>query len=363
MLKETKSLVESGLFGRIHIGAIWTEGLEEHEKLDGRREVWRIRLLTQRLRGTAGKSLRLVEWYLRLFMLFRGEGLAFVNCHSLSALPLGVLFRLVCGCKIIYDTHELETETQSFRGFRQALARFAERNLITHAEAVIVVSDSIGVWYEKTYGLKNVHVVRNVPYKREFPRKTTLLRDLYGIEPEDFLFLYQGVIASGRGIRLILEAFARLPSDRHVVFLGNGPLSADVQSSAQRYSNIHYHPAVPTNELLEYTAGADVGISLIEYVCLSYYYSLPNKVFEYLMSGVPVIVSDFPEMARLVHDTGCGWTSPVDTSHFIELVNSLTRQEVEMRRDAVTRASESFSWQNEEAKLIDVYQPRVPRDP
>ena len=356
ILKETRSLSESGLFDRIYIGAIWAEGLAEHEELEGRRLVWRVRLRTRRLPGIIGKLLRFLEWYFRLFMRFRSEGLVFINCHSLSVLPLGVLFRLCCGCRIIYDTHELETETPASSGIRGRLAKVAERALIGYAETVIVVSESIAAWYREAYGLKEVHVVRNVPYARNSSGgRTKLLREACGIERDTLLFVCQGIMEEGRGISIILDAFVRLPSDRHVVFLGNGPLAEEVQSLALTRPNIHYHSAVAPHELLEYTAGADVGISLIENVCLSYYYCLPNKVFEYLMSGVPVIVSDFPEMARLVDGAGCGWKSSVDPHCFATLAGSLTRGEIDERADAARVVSKSFSWQMEEATLIEIY--------
>lgn len=346
----------SGLFDHIYVGAIWDEGLAEHEELDGRRTVWRVPLRTRRLPGIIGKLLRFLEWYIRLFLRFRNEGLTFINCHSLSVLPLGVLFRLCCGCRIIYDTHELETETQASSGIRKRLAKIVERVLIGNAEAVIVVNESIAAWYRDAYGLKEVHVVRNIPYPRSFSGgMTSRLREAFRIDHRSLVFLCQGILDVGRGITILLEAFERLPLDRHVVFLGNGPMEEDVRLRALRHPNIHHHPAVPPYELLEYTAGADVGISLIENVCLSYYYSLPNKVFEYLMSGVPVIVSDFPEMARLVDGTGCGWKSSVDPLCFADLVGSLTREEIKTRAEAARQSSKMFSWQTEEATLIEIY--------
>lgn len=357
ILKETKSLADSGLFERIYIGAIWADGLAQHEELDKRREVWRVRLRTLQFPGKLGKVLRLIEWYLRLLVRFRSEGLTFVNCHSLSTLPLGVLFRIFCACRIIYDTHELETETQGSRGIRRRLAKFVERVLIGQTEAVIVVSESIGAWYRAAYGLSEVHVVRNIPNARHSPiGGTKHLREGCGLGSSELLFVYQGVIGNGRGIQILLEAFAQLPIDRHIVFLGDGPLVDDVRRRALRHRNIHHLPAVPPHELLGYTAEADVGLVLVENVCLSYYYSLPNKLFEYIMCGVPAIVSDFPEMARLVDETGCGWKSPVETRQLAELVGSLVRNDIQERAWAARQASKSLSWQTEAATLVRMYQ-------
>src|SRR5687767_7786703 len=150
MLRQTQSLVESGLFDRIEIGAMWRPGLPEEEWLDAKRHVWRVRLWTARLPGTPGKALRFLEWYLRLLIRYRRTDFAFVNCHSLSALPLGVLFQLLRGSGVIYDTHELETETQSSVGVRRRLAKLVEKSLIRRAHVIFVVTESIADWYRNT---------------------------------------------------------------------------------------------------------------------------------------------------------------------------------------------------------------------
>jgi glycosyltransferase involved in cell wall biosynthesis len=356
ILKETRSLVESGLFDSIHIGAIWAEGLAEHEELDARRRVWRVRMWTGRLPGIAGKLLRFAEWYARLYWRFRKDPPDFINCHSLSTLPLGAVFRAFLSSRIVYDTHELETETQSSTGIRKWLATRLERALIRRVEAVIVVSEAIAAWYREAYNIGEVHVVRNVPYGRKRPAaKSDLLRKACGIKNGELLFICQGMVDEGRGISIILNAFARLPGDRHVVFLGYGPMVGLVKERALRHHNIHYHPAVPPDRLLEYTAGADIGISLIENTSLSYYYSLPNKVFEYIACGVPVIVSDFPEMAALVDSLGCGWKSAVDVDNFSLLAGSLTRDNIDLRATMAARSASTLDWGTEEAVLTALY--------
>lgn len=357
ILKETKSLVDSGLFEQIFIGAIWADGLSEHEKLDSRRSVWRVPLITRNFPGIIGKLLRFAEWYLRIFFVFRRKHPTFVNCHSLSVLPLGVLFAWFSGSRLIYDTHELETETMESKGLRKILAKILERTLIGQTEAIIVVSTSIANWYRDTYKLDEVHVVRNIPQPRlSSTRKTTLLRQACSIDADDLLFICQGIMDEGRGIPIILNTFSQLASYQHIVFLGNGPLENEVRDWAARYPNIHHHPAVSPQELLEFTAGADVGISLIENVCLSYYYCLPNKMFEYLMCGLPVIISSFPEMAQMIDENGCGWKSAVDINSLTELLGLMTPQEIEEKTTAAQETVQKFGWHKEEDVLIALYE-------
>jgi glycosyltransferase involved in cell wall biosynthesis len=306
--------------------------------------------------GRLGKLMRFAEWYLRVFFEFRRKRPTFINCHSLSVLPLGVLFSWLCGSRLIYDTHELETETSESKGLRKVFAKFLERALIGQSEAVIVVCDSIGRWYRDTYKLIEVHVVRNIPHARPIPdRKSKLLRQMFGVGDGESLFIVQGIMDIGRGIDITLESFSEVDSDKHVVFFGNGSLQRELVDWSRRHPNIHYHPAVPPQELLELTAGADVGIALIENTCLSYYYCLPNKIFEYLLCGLPVIVSDFPEMAKIVDKNGCGWKSAVNTVSLIELLRSITPQEIAEKTIAAKERASKLGWHNEERILIDLY--------
>lgn len=356
ILKETGSLIKSGLFDQIYIGAFWTEGLAEYEQLDTQRTVRRIRLRSMTFSGRLGKLLRFAEWYLRIFFEFRHKRPTFINCHSLSVLPLGVLFSWLCGSRLIYDTHELETETSESKGLRKVFAKFLERALIGQVEAVIVVCDSIGHWYRDTYKLIEVHVVRNIPHARPSPvRKSKLLRQMFGVRDVESLFIVQGIMDIGRGIDIILQAFSRAEPDKHVVFFGNGSLQREIADWSKQYPNIHYHPAVSPQELLEFTAGADVGISLLENTCLNHYYCLPNKVFEYLLCGLPVIISDFPEMAKIVDENGCGWKSAVNTASLIELLGSITPQEIANKTIAAKERASTLGWHNEERILIDLY--------
>ena len=355
ILRETKSLADAGIFDDIHIGAIWQKGLAEHEELDAHRHVWRVRLWTARLKGAAAKLLRFAEWYVRILWRFRRRSPDFVNCHSLSTLPLGLLLKLIAGSRIVYDTHELETETYVSVGLRKWLAKRIEKALVPSAEVVIVVSESIAAWYREAYGLDNVHVIRNVPYASTAVERNDRLRKAFGIEDQELVFIYQGLLDHGRGIDILLKAFARVSDTCHIVFLGYGSLVQHVQRSTALYRNIHYHPAVPPEALAEYTAGADVGISLIENTSLSYYYSLPNKVFEYLAAGVPIIVSDFREMARIVAEHDCGWACPVSEDAVVGLVNGITCDDLLAKRANAVRARECYSWEKEQAPLLAIY--------
>ena len=137
--------------------------------------------------------------------------------------------------------------------------------------------------------------------------------------------------------------------------MGYGVLQETIRSYERLYPNIHFLHAVPPENVLEYTMGADVGLSLIENVCMSYYFCLPNKMFEYFSSGIPCIVSNFPDMKSVVEQYRCGWAIDVNELAIDHLIHRLTRDEIDTFRHNVRLARKHFSWKAEEAKLIGVY--------
>jgi len=306
----------------------------------------------------SGRLIKACGWYAAVLGLLRTLPIDCINCHSLSVLPIGAILRLWKGCRLVYDTHELETETVSSRGIRRQVARLVERLLIGQCDAVSVVNQSIAEWYRARYGIPTVWSIRNMP--RSSPgelRPTGWLRRAVGLEgrPECLLFLYQGFLTEGRGVRLLLDVFARLGEPRHLVLMGYGDLESLVRQAAGTHPNIHFVPAVPPEQVLEYTADADVGLALIENVCLSYYYSLPNKVFEYAMCGVPGLVSDFPEMARFIDQSGFGWKVLPDMESLVARISALERSEIEDKKALIRSGRLRYSWEADESKLLEMY--------
>ena len=306
--------------------------------------------------GGVGRLLKAVGWYVGVLWALRGMKVICFNCHSLPVLPLSVLVKFWKRCVLVYDPHELETETAGLRGRRQWLARRVESALIGRADTVCVVNRSIADWYAGRYRLKQVWVVRNVPYRSEpEPVRTGALRRAVGLAPEAQLFLYQGLLAPGRGVGLLIDAFSGM-LDRHLVFMGYGELEGRIREAAAQHANIHFMPAVPPGQVKDYTVDADVGISLIENVCLSYYLCLPNKLFEYAACGVPAVVSDFPEMGRFVDEYDCGWKVAPDAQVLRRLMQCLTAAELAAKRANTQGSSRLYCWQEEEKMLLAMYQ-------
>lgn len=358
ILKETKSLVDSGLIDEIIVVAIWRHGLEVNEVLDRKRHIWRVRPRTRIIAtGNLLKALSIIEWLLRVFWRFRNQQINVINCHSLVVLPLGVLFKAFYKSILVYDAHELETESYGSKGVRKRIAKALERYCITHVDALIVVSDSIADWYKKEYRLKRIYVIRNVPYHgRDVVKNDNRIKKMHHIRDDEIAFICQGTLDKGRGIEILLKVFSMVEKSRHIIFMGYGALVNMVKEYETRFSNIHFQPAVAPDEVIFFAEGADVGISLIENTCLSYFYSLPNKVFEYIMSGLPIIVSDFPDMGQIVDRYGCGWRVRVDEKSVLELIINIQKRDILEKRRNSLNCRKHFCWEREEKKIVRLYE-------
>ena len=170
--------------------------------------------------------------------------------------------------------------------------------------------------------------------------------------------IYIGFITGGRGISELLQAASHLPDDIVIVFLGGGRhLGLRRQEAVDRGvdNRVYFLGHVPQEEVQSYAAAADCGLSLIQPTCLSYYNSLPNKMFQYAVSGTPMVCSDFPDMASLVkrYDMGdvCDPTNPQEISSTIVRVMSDPRRWNEMSANCLRAARNELNWEAEAQKL------------
>lgn len=357
ILKETKSLVDSGMVNKVFIAALWEKGDKEHEQLDDKREVWRITLKTKCFPNESlWEALKFVEWSLKIFSGLKKRNINVVHCHHLLTLPIGALFKTFRKAKIIYDAHELETERNEWSGIKKAIAKIFERILMSYVDQLIVVSDSISEWYKTQYNLKEVSVIKNVPYRQDNRGiRSNILKERFNIQDNEILFIYQGSLNKGRGIEILLNAFSQADKKKHILFMGHGTLESTVKFYETNFSNIHFYPSVNPAEVISYTTCADVGISLIENTCLSYKYSLPNKMFEYIFSGLPLIVSNLPDMGKIIDDFKCGWKVSINKNSVSDLIKSISKENIEEKRYNVLNCKDNFGWDIEEKKLLRIY--------
>lgn len=358
ILRVTRTLRDRGLFDEIVIIAgLRDRTLKRNEVLDSVRRVWRVDAGYHR-RSVVGRIWSTLWWSVQVVHSLRGQSVACVSAHSLAVLPVGAMLKWLHSCKLVYEPHEIETETSTIVGVARLLAKVVERVLIGYADERCFTSEGHANWYANEYGAQSRWVVRNVPYAMPAsrPRSRNDLRRQFNLSASDMLFLYQGVLSEPRGVHLLLDVFAHADSDRHIVFMGYGPSTELVQQVASRHANVHYVPAVTPNEVQEVTATADVGIHMMDASCVNHLYALPNKVLEYLNAGLPAIVSALPEMSRLVVQSGAGWVVEVgNASELASLIATLDREDVRQRAARASKWAASNSWERESDILAQMY--------
>lgn len=281
-----------------------------------------------------------------------------VHCHDAFALPAGRILKKELGCRVVYDAHELESDKNAQNAILSWATLQIEKVCWRQVDLLISVSDSIIDWYMRNLGSKPNVLVLNAPAiggnSNADPREQgrgTYFHEKYRIPAGSPVFVYLGLLSKGRGIEICLDAFAEGPKDAHVVFIGFGALEHAVTEYSRLHSNIHFHEAVPHDQVVALVRSADYGLCLIEKTSLSAYYCLPNKLFEYGFAGIPVLASNFPELSRMVAQYSLGVCCDPDPISVRAALSQLTK------RRAMRIASDisALSWEAQAARLTAAY--------
>ena len=338
----------------IHICGLYKEGLKKEEISPEGYSIYRFKIKNRGIRGFKSFFFKR-DWKKKIYEKYKNEKLKIIHCHSLLDLSVGVLLkRNHPGSFLIYDAHELETEKNGLKGIKKLFEKIREKHLIQFVDETIVVNESIAAWYKRTYPGLQPKVVKNISGVKTGKKRAVDLRSKFNVPEKSLLFIYVGYLHHGRGLEHLLNAFSTGGLNDHVLFVGYGELEQIIKQHESRYNNVHFHEKVTEVDVVSFASSADIGLSLIENTCLSYYYCLPNKIYEYLHAGIPIIASDFPEMSKVIKLYNAGWTSKPDSASIIKIIKSLTKEDVESRKKRL--AGQIFeNWENEEKILIEIY--------
>lgn len=318
-------------------------------------EVLYPNVIIKRSPNFSSKLLRFLVYYVWVFFQLVKTRKKVLTIHSLELLPFVFLAKLM-RTKVVYDAHELETEKNGMGGLRKKTSKIVEKIGIKFCDKVIVVGFKIADFYQESYGLKP-YVILNIPYLNNSQLNTkNLFREEFPIQGSDVIFLYQGLLGKGRGIENLIETFKQLPqTNKKLVFMGYGTLQDEVKEAAKNCVNIFYKEAVSPEKVLDYTQSSDFGLSLIENTSLSYYYCLPNKLFEYTQAEIPVIVSDNIEMKDIVTKNNIGYSIANNTDSLKNLLLTLDKSSLADFKPSLITFKNKFNWEAQEATLKEIY--------
>jgi glycosyltransferase involved in cell wall biosynthesis len=257
----------------------------------------------------------------------------------------------------------LSTPGRSIVPLIRAVFRRLERRWARRADAVITVNDGYARILRETLGVRVAAVVRNTPERFEPPTpRPDLIRERLGLSASTRVVLYQGNLMTERGIEEGMEAILQVP-DAVLVLLGYGALRDELAAAAAGppyAGRVHLVDAVPPSELLAWTCSADVLLMAIQPTTLNHRYTTPNKLWEALAAGVPVVASALPGMAEVVRETGAGvLCDPTDPGAIAAAIRSLLDQSAAerdaYRRRALTAAHDRYHWAAQVGPLLDLY--------
>ncbi|MCU0362908.1 MAG: glycosyltransferase [Bacteroidales bacterium] len=297
---------------------------------------------------------------IRLFFFLLAGRFDVIVSNDLDTLLPSFLASRLKGIPLVFDSHEYFTGSRELMG-RPLVRRFwkiIEQLILPRLEYVFTVSDSIAELYRQEYSVSPV-VVRNLaPHSSS---TETYSRDRIGIRTGDLLLVLQGTgINADRGAEELVDAVIETPGVS-LLIVGRGDILGSLQLRVQAAGSddkIKFVPPVVREELLKYTRMADAGVSLDKDRGINYRYSLPNKIFDYISAGVPVIASDLPEVSRIIRQYGCGILVGSVT---VESVSAVLAGLVSNRglldglRLKCREASLELNWEEESKKIRLVY--------
>ncbi len=277
--------------------------------------------------------------------------------EDIYTLPL-IIMGSKKNAQVFYDSRELYGHLAGLRKRKiiQSFLTMLEKIFIEKVDYVITTGNMDANFLRKKYNIGRTVLLRNLPNFIK-PNEPINFRKKFNIPVTKKILLYQGVILHGRGLRLIFDVLKNT-SEFVCIIIGGGEQKEYYENLSVQLGikdKVIFYGKVPQDELVNLTAGADVGLSLIENVSLSYYYALPNKLFEYIMAGVPVLVSNLPQMEEIIKKYKVGEVvNPYEKNQIEEALNKLTgdKDYYQFLKNNCKQASEELNWEKE---IINLY--------
>jgi len=296
------------------------------------------------------------EYNIRLFFYLLFDKTDIFLSNDTDTLPANYFASVIRKKPLVFDAHEMFPEAPEIIG-RTRVKKFwtkIEDFLFPRLKNAYTVCDSIAAYYKEKYKI-DMQVVRNIPLKNtkpvRFSFRTSSPIDAKGKK----VILYQGAVNVGRGIEWMIETMPFL-DDFVFYVIGDGDKLKELKEKVKKMrltDKVIFTGQIPFEKLPEYTVRADIGINLLENWGLSYYYSLPNRIFDFIRAEVPVLASDFPETHKIITHYKIGTLiNNFDPHYLASIVKRMALRG--KNRAAFATANEELCWENEAKILLQV---------
>lgn len=336
---------------------------------DAPRGLDRLRHLVRRVLEIVANTRRVGPWI--DLVLHAAPGTDVFHCQSLVALPVARGAALRTRARFVYDVADYHSEAERIARMPwvvREVVRRRERGWVRDAAGFLAVSDPVAELVARRWHVPRPGVLLNCPpaWRPNEPvvPASDLLRAATGIAPERPIVLFQGGFSIDRGLEELIAA-TRQPAlrdlDAATVFMGYGRLQAHLEEAARADpERIHVLPAVSPDELLPWTASADVSFVGQPPRTMNHRMNLPNKLFENMMAGVPVMVSTDNEQCRFVTAERVGVCADIDdpgaiASGLAALLGASRDDRSSLRAHCRAVALARYSWDRNAGALVDLY--------
>lgn len=264
---------------------------------------------------------------------------------------------------LVYDSHEYFTEVPELNGrkFAKNTWLLIEKFILPKIKYSYTVCQSIADEYLKKYGIK-MQVIQNLPictnhsHENIKHKKATLLKQKFD---KHKIILYQGALNIGRGLEEAVFAMEYI-KNAILLIIGDGDIEKHLKNIVienKLNEKVYFTGKVALEELNAYTAMADIGLVLQKDLSLSYRYVLPNRLFDFMQSEIPVLASNVPEIEQVVHKANSGILIKELTAQSIaEKINFLLEnpQILSNYKENIRKVKKNYCWENEEIKLKNI---------
>ncbi len=300
------------------------------------------------------------EFNVRLFFFLLSHRTNLLVSNDLDTLLPNFLISRIKHVPVVYDSHELFTETPEVinRPIIKGIWETLERLILPKLTDVITVNRSIADIFEAKYPIR-VKVIRNVPTRirsQQFKSRKEL-----GLPENTSILILQGAgINIQRGAEELVEAMQYI-ENAVLLIIGSGDVLDSLKMIATRLglsNKVKFIGKLPYTELMHYTANANLGLTLDKDTNPNYRYSLPNKLFDYIHAGIPILASPMVEIKRIIEQYGVGETiENHDPKHIAAKINGLIHGEGKAAtyKANCKKAAQELCWEHEELTLKEIY--------
>lgn len=322
------------------------------------------------------RPLNLVEKFLDLIKILYGQiDMIFTLCrskpdilhaHDINTLIPATIAKFLTKAKLVYDCHEFALDRVGYQN-KKLLVFCIESKLLPFVDKIITVSNGISIAYKHIYNIQKPVILENFPNlihgssERQI-HNASAIKKLWGISESDSIILYQGGLTEGRGLFCLIKSIIYVKKNVQFVLIGSGPLRIPLEEYARNLKvddRIIFQDNVRLSDLENYTKTASICVHPLENRCFNHRWSSPNKLYEYIHAGIPVIMSNLPGPFRTISRWKVGNCFAADDH--IDLANKITdllsNSEAygELKKNC-ENAKIYLDWKAQQHKLLNLYE-------